>query len=256
MTTDARTESDGDPRVVVVPGLSGDAADFSFLGPMLGRRRTVTTASFDDLPTTPTVAELTTRIGAAANATTTPPALIGYSVGAVAAAVFAAEHPERVSALVLIAGWLSPSPKLIALASLWQRLAHSDPDALAEVQRSALYSAEGWDSAALPRIDERSAALVRLAATPSRASAPVDLATLATRITAPTLVIGCAHDEIATARETRLLFAAIPDARYTEVESGHGVLRERPAEVLGLVDGFLAEPRRHPAGAILGRSRP
>ena len=75
-------------------------------------------------------------------------------------------------------------------------------------------------------------------------------------ITAPTLVVGAACDEVVGRRQTRLLFGAIANARYAEIASGHAIVHERPAELLALVEAFLLDPEAQPAGSTLARSQP
>jgi pimeloyl-ACP methyl ester carboxylesterase len=69
----------------------------------------------------------------------------------------------------------------------------------------------------------------------------LDVRGLLGRIAAPTLVVGCARDALVPAGEARAFAAAVPGARYAEVDCGHIVMGERPEEFVGLVRGFLTE---------------
>ncbi len=226
--------------VVLVPGPGGAGEDLGFIAPMLARHHEVVVA---DLGSATTFEQLVDAVALAASSASARPVVIGYAIGGVAAVAYAAGHPDGLSALVTIASWLEPSPKLIAHARLWRSLADRQ-DQLAEVARFARYSAAGWDSARLPAVTGDSARLTEL-------SSRSDVAELAPLVAVPSLVIGCRDDELAGAGQSRLLFGAIPDARYAEVASGHGVLDERPAEVLQLVESFLGRPERHPAGTLI-----
>ncbi len=225
--------------IVLVPGPGGAAEDFGFLGRMLARHHEVTVA---DLGSASSADDLVDAVASAVASASGPPAVVGYAIGGVAAVGYAAEHPDDLSALVAIAAWWQPSAKLMAHARLWRSL--SDPEQLARAVQLARYSAAGWDSARLPSITDAALALMEL-------SERIGAVESASRVTAPSLVIGCRDDELVGAGESRLLFGAIADARYAEVASGHAVLHERPAEVLQLIEGFLGAPERHPAGTLI-----
>ncbi|WP_309617675.1 alpha/beta fold hydrolase [Salinibacterium sp.] len=229
--------------LVIVPGLSGRPQwDFPFLVPMLRRQFDVTEVSFEGVAE-PDLDSLHALVDTAVASCPTPPVLVGYSLGA----VVAAHVGVPVAGLVLIAGWWRPAPKLIAFAEIWASLRAEHSATLDRVAAHALYSAEGWDAARALPADALTDALISLAAHASTK----DLS-----ISARTLVIGCFHDEVATTRETQLLFGAIPDARYAEVRSGHAVTHERPAELLELITAFAANPTEFPGGSIIGERLP
>jgi pimeloyl-ACP methyl ester carboxylesterase len=71
--------------------------------------------------------------------------------------------------------------------------------------------------------------------------ARADLRGLLPRITAPTLVIGLSQDQVVPAGRARLLHDAIPGSRYAEIDSGHLVVFEQPAELTRLCQDFLAD---------------
>ena len=73
---------------------------------------------------------------------------------------------------------------------------------------------------------------------------------------ATTLVVGCTQDQMVPRTHSLQLFGAIDDARYTEIDSGHAVVFERPAELLRLVDTFLRQPSASAAGSIIPTARP
>ncbi|MBG6053650.1 pimeloyl-ACP methyl ester carboxylesterase [Salinibacterium sp. CAN_S4] len=233
------------PTLVLVPGLSGrSTTDFPFIAPMLRRRFDVTEVSFDNQPILD-LNSLLAVVDSAVEACATPPVLLGSSLGA----VLAARVTRPLSALVLVAGWWRPSPKLDAFAATWATLRAEGSAALDGVSTVALYSAEGWDAARALPADSVTDAIVALAAR-------ADLSDVDLSATAPTLVIGGSHDEVATTRQTQLLFGAIRDARYAELRSGHAVTHERPAELLELVTAFAANPTEFPAGSIISEQSP
>jgi len=234
----------GAQSLVLVPGLSGRTeVDFPFLMPMLARSFDVVAVDltgaaadgFDGL-----VDRVSSSVGACAGA----PLVVGYSLGAVVAASVGARGSIELAGLVLVAGWWQPSPKLVNFASTWATLRAEGSLALDGVARQSLYSAEGWDWARTLPPDASTDELIALAAR-------CDLSASDPLIDHPTLVIGCAHDEIATTRQSQLLFGAIADARYAEVRSGHAVTHERPAELIELISSFAAQPQRFPAGSLI-----
>lgn len=248
--------------VVLVPGLSGRTAeDFSFLLPMLRRHREVVAVDFStvdftdadftevDFSAAASIRELVDSVVTAVEGCSAPPTLVGYSLGAVVAAIVAAENPNALSSLALVAGWWQPAPKLVAFAHAWAQLRSDGSAALADVSALALISATGWASGRPLPADALTDRMIQLAAT-------ADLSALEPQITQPTLVVGGDHDELASTRQSRLLFGAIPDARYAELPTGHAVTHERPAELLHLLESFLDSPDRHPAGTLISAEMP
>jgi pimeloyl-ACP methyl ester carboxylesterase len=243
-----RPADEPDRSVVIVPGLSGRASeDFAFLRPMLEREFEVVPVEVPPGRLPGTLDDLVDLVGAAVRRCSMTPTLVGYSIGAVSAAAFAAAHPFEVQSLALVAGWVEPAAKLRAFAELW---AHSsDADELARAAELVLFSAGGWESARPPKVDALSRQLVRLSAS----SGLTDIVEL---IRQPTLVIGCSHDEVASAGQSKLLFGAIPDARYIELTSGHALVHERPAELLRAIVDFVRAPVGFAAGSLIGEDRP
>ena len=70
----------------------------------------------------------------------------------------------------------------------------------------------------------------------------VDVSGQAGRVTSPTLVINCAHDQIVT--QTRELAASIPGSMCQQISAGHLAYFEGADEFLSLATEFL---RRHDA---------
>lgn len=200
-------------NVTLVGGFGG-RDDLDFLAPMLGRRHEVTTLDPRD------------RLRTDADTV-----LIGYSLGAVAAAAHAATHD--IAALVLICPWAEPTPALTDWA------AHAaDADFAAHTMLSP---------AAFGRTPIVQSALLELAGGTRVADAALG-------IRCPALVIAATGDTVAPAAQSRLLFGTIPDARLAEIASGHAALVERPAEVHALIDAFLRDPAAG-RGRVVTRDR-
>jgi pimeloyl-ACP methyl ester carboxylesterase len=66
-----------------------------------------------------------------------------------------------------------------------------------------------------------------------------DITASLSKITAPTLVVGCAHDYLVPVEHSKALHSAIAGSTYAELDSGHVVLHERPDELVELVRHFL-----------------
>lgn len=248
---------DEDP-VVLLHGIGGSTAeDFRFLFPMLARHYPVMAVDFSP----PALREgepleldhLARQVHAALDELFPGRrvTLVGYSLGAVVAAAVAASHPAP-ARLVLAAGWLEATAGHRMFNSIWQHLSGHDE---AVLQQFARFSALGTSFANTTPPGEFEEIV------PFRpggfTDAQVQLTTRASLtdvvslISIPTLVIGCSGDAIADRDQAQALVGAIEDACYAEVESGHAVVTERPAEMLSLIDGFLQKPTRYLPGYIL-----
>jgi pimeloyl-ACP methyl ester carboxylesterase len=194
---------------VVLVGGMGGAADMEFLAPMLGRSSDVRVLD----PREPIETDADSH-------------LVGYSLGATLAAAHAATH--EVATLTILAGWVEATDRLRD----WSTRALEPGFA-----PHTMLGPTGWGRPA--RLD---ADLVALAAR-------TGVGAEAGGIRCPTLVVGATYDLIATTEQTRLFLGLVPDARYTELPTGHAMLAERPAQVHAVVDAFLREPARHGAGA-------
>ncbi|OAH15359.1 alpha/beta fold hydrolase [Streptomyces jeddahensis] len=130
-------------------------------------------------------------------------AVLGFSLGTLVAVRAAVRHPERVTALVLTAGFARPDDHLLGLLPGWRA---EEPPALR------------------PHID-----LI-----PS-----LDITGDLPELAVPTLVVATARDSMVLPANSRALAAGIRGAQYTEIDSDHVVMVERPEEWLKPVLGFL-----------------
>jgi proline iminopeptidase len=68
-------------------------------------------------------------------------------------------------------------------------------------------------------------------------------------IEAPTLVLSGREDFLSPSEHVAILADRLPDARLEIVErAGHNAHAERPAEVIGIIDSFLAPAAEGAAG--------
>lgn len=180
--------------------------------------------------------------------------LLGYSLGAVAAAVLAARHPELVGRLILVSGWIKTDLQQILRNNVWMAL-HQSGNAAA-IRDYTMFCAYGGpylasktSSDVQPELDRMT--FDELGTRQMVLNRSIDIVDDAHRIVAPTLVIGCTHDQMVPIRHQKALFGAIADARFAEIPTGHAVVFERPSELCHHVQRFLDEPAEHAPGTII-----
>lgn len=167
--------------------------------------------------------------------------LVGFSLGAVVAAAVAASRPELVRRLVLVAGWPGPGDVYLQnLMTTWRRLG-SDPEAFGRFGTMLGFSRGFLNAIGAAEVDNIAAGNLPTdgALRQIELNLRVDIRPLLPKITAPTLVIGCTQDATVPVDNARELHAAIEGSTYAEIESGHVVLFEQPAEFVKHVKDFL-----------------
>lgn len=254
---------DRDP-VVLVHGTGGSTqAHYGFVFPLLAARQRVVALDFaQPVPAggTLTLEHLKAQVAAVIEKvlpgrTVT---LVGYSLGAVVAATVAARHSELVRNLVLVAGWMKTDTQQELRNKVWRRLREEGSSALSEYMA---FCAFGGPFLAARSFEELAPAFAAFGPNgfgdlQMELNRAIDISDLIPAIKATTLVIGCTHDQMVPKRHSKALFGSIPDARYTEIESGHAVVAERPGQLVQVIDQFIEEPSRHAAGAIVPTARP
>ncbi|WP_424211165.1 alpha/beta fold hydrolase [Streptomyces sp. BI20] len=177
----------------------------------------------------------------------TPPPVdvIGFSLGAVAAAATAALRPERVRRLILVGGRVGGDRAASALSlDLWRSLADLDPEAFARFAALTLHSPRHLDSLDELALDDLLAELRPDAEALRRLEAArrLDLTDLLGSVTAPTLVVAGRQDRLVPLAEARALHAAVPGSRFATLDSGHLPLAETPEALTTLISDFLDTP--------------
>lgn len=178
--------------------------------------------------------------------------LVGHSFGAVVAAACAARHSNLIKSLTLVAGW--------AKTDTHQRIGNDIEHSLSETCHQSAYAYDVLRSYSPSFINGKNEAEISalLRAVSSRAVHPrkseilasIDILNEIPNISAPTLVVGCTWDSVAPIRHSKLLFGGIKNCRYAEINSGHSVILERPAELLRTVEDFIQSPGTTPAGHV------
>ncbi|MFB4271165.1 alpha/beta fold hydrolase [Nonomuraea sp. GTA35] len=230
------------PGLVMVHGTGGDAVtNYAHLVPGLADLRTVITPDYAGSGHTfDPGGDLTLDLlaGQVAAAFEEPSDLVGFSLGAAVAAKVAADRPELVRRLVLIAGWTHLADSRLELGlRTWARLATTDPESFAAYGPLVGFS---------PGFVSSVGAGTLMAGEPPHGTLRqieldlrVDIRDLLPKITAPTLVIGNTRDYLVPVEHARAMHAAVPGSEYAELDSGHVVLHERPAEVTALIREFI-----------------
>ncbi len=192
--------------------------------------------------------------------------LLGHSFGSIVASHFVAEHPGRVSELILINPIAAPAlegPKGIAskLAEFYYlasaRLPARAGNALLRsktiVHLMSVTMAKTKDKALLRFIHQQHHAYFSLFADRDmllesfRASVGGTVRQVASQLTLPVLLIAGAQDEIATLPTQHKLMALLPHGQLVVILGvGHLIHYETPGPAAAAITGFLAE---HPAAA-------
>lgn len=177
-------------------------------------------------------------------------ALFGMSQGCAVSIAYAVRHPERVSHMVLLGGYLQGREprgeveEAAALRTLIRQGWGNDHSALLPAF-SGLFLPEGSAEQvrALTELQRRSTTAenaVRI----REAIDKIDVTTLASKVTAPTLVLHIRHDSVAPLEQGRLIASSIPGARFVSLEGhSHFLLPGLPAwdRCMEEIDAFLAE---------------
>jgi pimeloyl-ACP methyl ester carboxylesterase len=167
--------------------------------------------------------------------------LVGGSLGAAVAMCIAAEYPEMVRSLVLVAGFRSGGdPRMNLQFKLWLRLASTD-----KVAFTKLLLVSGLSPGFLSAFDEPTVnGIVEsfIASTDwgpieetIRVDLSVDVQEYAARIKTPTLLITAKHDQIVPPAYSENL---VPGAKTIELDSGHLMFLERPVELASAILSF------------------
>jgi pimeloyl-ACP methyl ester carboxylesterase len=173
-------------------------------------------------------------------------ALLGISQGCAFSIRYAVEHPERVTSLVLLGGYLRG------------RLRRPDPDQKKLYEALTMIIRDGWGSpnpvfrsfftsSFIPDAPHEIATsfdeLQRIATSPENGlrlwemNAQVEVTELAKQVRVPTLVLHCTGDRVAPLQEGRDIARLIPGASFIELPgNNHALLAGSPA-----FDRFIEE---------------
>lgn len=171
-------------------------------------------------------------------------AILGYSLGTGVAVRAATRHPDRVTGLILTAGFTKPDNRLLLAVDIWRELLGGDRKLLAKF---LTFAATGEKHLNALSPSELEAAVEGLAGFIPEGSpehvglvANVDTRAELAGISVPTLVIATTLDGLAPPVHSRELAAGIPGAELVEIEAGHGIGVEARDEWLGVIQKFLS----------------
>ncbi|MFJ7158620.1 alpha/beta fold hydrolase [Streptomyces sp. NPDC101118] len=172
-------------------------------------------------------------------------AISGFSMGTTVAVRAAVRHPDRVTALVLSAGFARPSPRLLLAVETWRALGRRDPRGreLAAYLSLLVGGPEWLEARSGAEIEEQLGLFA--AGMPAGTDAQLALfdhldvrADLA-RVKVPALVVSPTGDLLTTPVHSRELAEGIPGARLAVLDCGHAIAAERPTEWAALIREFL-----------------
>jgi pimeloyl-ACP methyl ester carboxylesterase len=193
-----------------------------------------------------TVPMLGEQVVAAAKAAGAAPFdLVGYSLGAAIAVYIAAEYPELVRSVVLLAGAVSGEDRRLRLQfELWRDLIETDRRALARMVLLTGFSPDflgGWSQQQVDDTIELILATNRWDGMARQVELDLilDIREWVGRVASPTLVIGCTHDHMVPSAHARELADAIEGACYQEMATGHLAPLEDPDEFVRILKSFL-----------------
>lgn len=246
------------PGLVLVHGTGSDGfSNWGHLARHFAAKHTVICPDYAGSGTTSDhggplqLTELADQVLAAASAAgQTQFDLVGFSLGAVVAAQIAAEHPQRVRSLVLIAGFAGgPEPRAQLQFGLWRDLIASNREAMARLMLLTGFSSAFLASLPAAELAKRQAAVLRFTQwqgmlRQTELDLRLDIRDTITRITAPTLVIGCTQDHMVPPALVQTLAASIAGAAYLEIDSGHLVPLEKPRELAAAIIAHIEAPHR------------
>ena len=175
--------------------------------------------------------------------------VVGHSMGGHNAMTFAAWHPERVAALVIVDSRPAiPAERLTVMHARGRRIPRVHPSEDAAVQSFRLLPRETVADRALLAHVARAGLMRRDGGWAWRfdpathgARQPVDAWPLLPRITAPTLITRAALSPVLTQDMAERLRASVPRASLVTIpDAYHHLTLDRPAEFSAALSTFLA----------------
>jgi 3-oxoadipate enol-lactonase len=185
-------------------------------------------------------------IAAAKAANAIPFDLIGFSMGTSVATYIAAEYPEYVKSVVLLAPFLKSNARTKLQLELWKDLSSTNRKAMSNLIIQTGFSANftsAWDDETITQTLENTLQTNNWEGFIRQAELLIhtDVTEQAKNVSSPTLVIGCTYDYMAPSIFAKDAVKFIPDAQYAELETGHLAIYEKPTEFLNLVTEFFKE---------------
>lgn len=243
------------PLVLVHGTGATAAAHFSFVAPMASTRTRVVTLDLADTAEAELSLEALARQVEAVIDHVLPGqriTLLGYSLGAVIAGLVTSRRADVVENLILVAGWMKTDGQQLLRNDVWRALSDS-PTALGTFSTYCAFGSTFLGARSSAEIAARHnttapSAFLRRQMDLNRR---IDIVDAVESIQARTLIVGLTEDNMVPIRHSRDLFGAIVDARFAQLQSGHAIVFERPAQLFSLVDLFTENPEQLAAGSIM-----
>ncbi|MEK2490935.1 alpha/beta hydrolase [Kitasatospora purpeofusca] len=237
------------PALVLVHGVGkGGQVTFGHLVEDFARRNTVIlpelsgSETAEDDGTALTVEQLADEVAAVIeHAGLGPVDLVGFSLGGAVVAATAALHPGLVRRLVPIGGLVKSDLYIENLIGLTLSQKH-DAKAFGRVLSTTAFSPRYIRTR--PSLSDVENLGSELSPSNGRIRqlellVQVDIRDIVGKVEAETLVLAPYPDAAVPAEHSRELAAAIPNSSYTEIDSGHMVIFERPDELVQLIQDFI-----------------
>jgi len=192
-----------------------------------------------------TTAKVAEQVIAAAKAADAVPFdLIGFSLGTSISTYIAAEYPEYVKSVVLLAPYLKGNARTKLQLELWKELGKTNRKAMSSIIIQTGFSANftsAWDENTMAQTLENTLQTNNWEGFIRQAELLIhtDATALAKKVNKPTLVIGCTYDYMVPSVLAKDTVELIPHAQYAELATGHLAVYEKPEEFLKLATEFL-----------------
>lgn len=191
------------------------------------------------------LAMLAEQVVAAAKAANAAPFdLVGYSLGASLAAYIAAEYPDDVRRVVLVAGFIEADTRMRFSLQLWRDLINHDRTTLAKIVLLTGFSPNALSQLSPEKLQETVEFILATndwdgMARQVELDLTLNISNQVGRIAQPTLVLGCTSDHMVTPSLVKALAGSIPNAQYQEIAAGHLAPLEHPEEFCKIIKGFF-----------------
>lgn len=192
--------------------------------------------------TTEQLAEQVIAAAKAANAV--PFDLVGFSLGTSVAIYIAATYPEYVKSVVLLAPYLKGNARTKLQFELWKELGKTNRKAMSSIIIQTGFSANftsTWDEKTMTDMLENTLTSNNWEGFTRQAELLIhtDVIEQAKKVNKPTLVIACIHDSMIPSIFAKTTLELIPNSQYTELESGHLAIYEKPEALISLIKNFF-----------------